>query len=222
MRLISICIPLLLIVACKSTETTKEQKLSFYIRYLAQEQKILAETSIQAPNKDDNLTDIQVPGGIEFNNQPMEIMPYQGLKYRYESPTVFEKNNVFRWDLESERPKEYTVKINPINRFGFRSDTISRTKADALGWEGDPLSGRETLLLLWQNLETNQSHKMEFASNNPIPIADFPAAKIREIEAGIWSLYIVRRRPVRDTLGGMPIEGIIEYFSTTDTLTVIE
>jgi hypothetical protein len=212
---------LFFIAACAATDNTPNQSYSFYVRYLAQEQNYRAEASMSTIGKDGKKQEIEIPGGIYFRKQEMQPMPYQGMRYRADHSGPFSESNTFSWrNPESDESYSFDLSISPIRKYGFQSDTLQRNQVNNFGWEGQALQPGETLVFLWQSLKGDQTKNMELRSTNPIPIIEFPAAKISELEPGIWTLYLVRKKLIKGQAAGAPAEGIIEFYTHTDTLVV--
>ena len=107
-----------------------------------------------------------------------------------------------------------------ISSFRFGEEPLSRSRPATLRWEGGPLEKGETLVLMWENRALGQTVPMEIIRSGGDASLDFPAAKIAELPAGQWTLYLVRKRLAKTEAPGMRAEAVLEYYSKSDTIEV--
>ena len=97
--------------------------------------------------------------------------------------------------------------------FSVGSPSISQSQPCKLTWNSTPLGKGETMVLMWENNAKGLTVPMEVSSVSSMAQIDIPAAKLKEIVPGDWTLSLVRKRLMKDTIGGIPVNGISEVYS---------
>jgi hypothetical protein len=206
---------------CKTAPEAGERKLECYVRYLATEGEVSAEATLREVRRDSaGSLPVELPGGIKFQQTEMKLFPIQGLSYRVRFPAGFHRDYTFEWRNERREPQRLPLTMSSIRAFGFESTPLKRAAPTKFTWQDDPLERGETLVFLWENLTGGATRRWEVYVNQPQNSIDFPAAKLAELDPGPWSLYLVRRKLVRDTLDGIPVSAVVEYYSDADTVAV--
>jgi hypothetical protein len=200
-----------------------QRQLKCYVRILETEGEVLAEATMQQSDATKPVMQpVEVAGGIRYQGTGMGIKPQYGLTYRSQFKGRYSPEHVFSWD--DAKGNRYTFKTNmfDVNKYTFGKKTLSRKQRAVLSWEGQPINTGESLVLLWENQKENLTVPMEIYGAQPTPGIEFPAAKIAELNPGTWTLYLVRKRLIKENINGVPAEAILEFYSQTDTLNIVD
>lgn len=208
------------IIACrsKSADSDAAKTLDCYIRILEQEENVLAQAtmkSVASKNGVSTYSPVEVEGGIRYQGSPMSVMPTAGLMYVREFPGKYVPEHVFTWDDPEKGRMTFSVPVNDLPGFSFGSSKVSASKPAALTWNGKGLERGEALTLIWENAKDNLTVPMEMYVQGNFPRIDFPAAKMKELAPGQWTLYVVRKKLFKTDVSGMPCQAIAEFYSKT-------
>ncbi len=210
----------LLLAACQAPAPPLKRQVQCYVRFDAARGQVQAEATIQQVNGPSPGQPVEMPGGIMYQNTPMQVMAVQGLSYRRTYAADFVPEHTFSWaDAQGVRQK-VSFPMASIARFGFGEGPLLRSKPATLRWEGGPLEKGEALVLMWENRALQQTMPMELIRTGGDASIEFPAAKLAELPPGRWTLYLVRKRLVKTDAPGMAAEAVLEYYSKSDTIEV--
>lgn len=213
---------ILLILAfsfCKEAEKANNHSLDVYIRFDEAAASVKAELramDLAAPPQA-----ILLPGGAQYQQKAMQEMPVMGVRYQLEMSAAFTNEHVFQWKEPEGASQSLKLHMNTFQQVRFESDTLSRKKAAALRWDGPPLETNEGLVLIWENTRENRTIPMELISVNNQGKVEFPAAKINELSAGQWSMYVVRKKTVQGRSGRAQVNARLEYYTKPRLITVL-
>ena len=73
---------------------------------------------------------------------------------------------------------------------------------------------------MWENPKENLTVPMEFIVQGALSVADLPAAKMKELSPGTWTLYVVRKKLVKFSEDSFDAQAILEFYSKTDTIQI--
>ena len=218
----SIFFPLLLALAfagCQAPVSVTKGALQCYVRFDAHQGQVLADATLY-PDTGRLAPPVEMPGGLLYQGSAMQIIPVQGLTYRRTYAAAFVPEHTFGWLDQKEQRQQVSFPMAAMSQFTFGDQPLSRTRPATLRWEGGPLEKGEALVLMWENKTLNQTVPMEIVRSSGDASIEFPAAKIAELAPGQWTLYIVRKRLARAKAGGVAVEGVLEYYSKSDTIEV--
>ncbi len=204
--------------SCKTADKPKKYSLDCYVRFLESEGRIRAEATLR--EGDANPQPVEAPGGITYQKKPMTLRQAAGFSYKTESSGGVQLKHIFSWKDEKGVSHDFEMDLSPITDFGFGSKTISRQKPASFRWSGLPLGKGETIVFLWENAALGKTVPMEIYNTGGMPIIEFPAAQIAKLDAGTWTLYLVRKKLTKTDADGVANSGIIEYYTKTDTIEV--
>lgn len=192
------------------TPTPAPQMLNLYMRFDAKGQKIKAEATLRNASTGQP---VEMPGGIYFQSTAMKALPVMGITYSLEYSSAFTPEPAFKWKNEKGEPVQFTFKAPSIDSFSFQSDQLSLQESGRLQWAGEALGRGETIVFIWENTADGRTVPMEVSTTIGLPLIEVPAAKLNELGPGQWSLYLVRKRPVKAEIGGYKIECRAEYYT---------
>lgn len=202
------------------TATAPRQFLQCYVRFDAVAGQVQADAIVRNGNNTIQDQPVEMPGGMLYQGSPMQVLPVQGLTYRRSYAADFVPEHSFSWvDAQGMRQK-VAFPMSPISKFSFGDGPLLRSKPATLRWEGGPLEKGETLVLMWENRALGQTVPMEIMRSSGNASIEFPAAKVAEVPAGTWTLYLVRKRLSKTETPGMAAEAVLEYYSKSDTIEV--
>jgi len=218
------------IFACQSgpKPAPNRQFLDCYIRVLEAEKEVLAEATMLSiplkanPSQPAEKTPVEIPSGIRYQGSPMSARPGAGLTYAKVFPGEFVQDHTFSWDDKEQKRHTFTFKMNQIKNFSLGATKLSNNKPAQFTWEGGPLERGEALVLMWENPKENLTVPMEFIVQGSLSIADLPAAKMKELSPGTWSLYVVRKKLVKFSQDGIDAQAIMEFYSNTINVNITQ
>lgn len=200
----------LALLGCNAQEKAGKHTLFCYVRYDESAQTVISEASLQ---DEGNKTSIELPGGIRYQGREMELKPVYGMTYHYEYPAKFIPDHVFDWRDKKNIKNTATLHMDAITAFSLPAKSISASQAAEVHWEGTPLDKGETMVFMWENTKEGLTVPLEVASTSRMPVIIIPAAKMSSITPGDWTLYLVRKKLSKETVGEMPVNGILEYYT---------
>jgi hypothetical protein len=69
------------------------------------------------------------------------------------------------------------------------------------------------MVFMWENAKEGMTAPMEVTTTSTLSRITVPAAKLKDMVPGEWTLYLVRKRLVKDNVGNLPVNGIMEYYT---------
>jgi hypothetical protein len=200
----------LALFGCAPKEKSQNRTLFCYVRYDEAVKAVKAEASLQDPGAK---TSLEIPGGIRYQGMEMELTPVYGMTYRYEYTANFLSEHVFEWRDQQNSKQLSRTSLDPINSFFLPGKTLATAQPTAVQWDGTPLGKGETMVLLWENTEEGQTVPMEVSTTSGRPQIDIPAVKMKDITPGNWTLYLVRKKLIKNTVADLPVNTILEYYT---------
>lgn len=156
---------------------------------------------------------VEIPGGIRFQSVEMKPLPVRGTTYSAEYDAAFTAEPTFEWRSKAGEFLKFSPKAPSLDSFFFDQPVLSVQRAATLQWAGEPLGKGETLVLMWENAAEGKTVPMEVATNLGAARIEMPAAKIAQVGAGDWSLYLVRRRLTKAEVGDFQVESVAEFYT---------
>ena len=195
---------------CQAPAPAPKNILNCYVRFDAAARKVKAEATLH-----DGATKqiIDIPGGIRFQSTEMKALPVQGITYTTEYAAAFVAEPVFEWKNKKGEKGQFKLEAPSIDSFFFDSPVLSVKQSANLQWKGTPLGKGETLVFIWENTADGKTVPMEVSTTLGAPLIEIPAAKIEQIGAGDWSLYLVRKRFGKAELADFLVESVAEYYT---------
>jgi hypothetical protein len=229
MRFLFFCaLTILGIHACKPADNSAKEKRSLdcYVRVLEAEGRIYATATMSTVGmsgaiKDSSVHPVEVPGGMMYQGAAMNLIPNKGMTYTKDFPGKYQPAHEFSWEGPNKERISFPVRMNAVKNFGFGTEKLSRSKTASFTWEPNGLEKGEALVLLWENAKENLTVPMELYIQGANPRIEFPAAKLQELVPGTWTYYIVRKKLEKAVIGPVNAQAVLEFYSKTDTITVI-
>lgn len=165
---------------------------------------------------------VEIPGGIRYQGEALKLLPAYGMTYQYDEASRFSNEHVFEWKGAKNATQQFKTGIDPIKSFALGANPMTRNQINSLAWEGTPLGKGETLVMMWENTSAGLTVPFEVTTTSGQPLIDIPAEKLKEISAGDWTLYLVRKKLTKSTLDGTQVNGILEYYTKTIPVKVVE
>lgn len=193
--------------------------MEFYIRYDQAQGTVMADAVVKDAGPGHKT--MENPGGINYQSVAMELLPMIGLTYRTQYPANFVKDHTFTWKDEQQKPRIFTMHLNPITDFNFGGDAISNKKSATLKWDGPPLEKGEVMMLIWEQEATHQTVSVELIAVGKGSELEFPATKMSELSPGKWTVYLIRKKLSKENIDGNQITCTGEIYSKIKPVTVL-
>ncbi len=197
-------------LSCNSQKEAPIHNLFFYVRYDQAEGSIHAEAKFQ---DEKNKTSDEMPGGFWYQGVEMPLTPVYGMTYRYEYAAEFLPEHKFEWRDKQNNTQTFKMGIEPIKSFQLNNKTVNKSEPTELTWDGAPLSKGESMVFMWENSQKGLTVPMEVTTTSASPRIIVPAAKFKDFVAGDWTLYLVRKKLLKDVVDHYPVNGIMEFYT---------
>ena len=204
--------------SCQTAETAPKRSLECYVRFL--EPEALVHTEATLSEGATTLKPVEVGGGIYYQGKEMKLLTVPGISYRLDKSGGFDPKHTFSWKDEKGLVRQFEMQMSPIRQFGFGARNLSRKEPATMRWVGEPMGKGETLVFLWENAALKKTVPMEIINQGSETAIEFPAVKIAELDPGLWTYYLVRKKLTKADVAGVAASGIIEYYSKSDTVLV--
>ena len=207
---------------CSAPAPQKNQALECYVRYLVPEAQLSVEATLFEWSAGEiKRYPVGVPGGISYQNISMK--PFQvGTDVSYQSNQAggYTPEHMFRWKDAQGRSAQFDLSLAPITAFAFDKNPLARDSVATLRWDGKALEQGESLVLLWERAAGNLTVPMEVLGTPGQSSINFPSAKLKELEPGSWTLYLVRKKAVKTDIQGVTASALLEFYTRVDTIQV--
>jgi hypothetical protein len=211
-------------IQCKNSTKPNEPMQIFdaFVQVLEQEGKIRTQATLRSMPGTGAATGemlpVEVPGGIKYQGTAMKVRPSVGLSYALDFPGRYQAEHQFDWGNPPGNTVVATMPNTP--EFSFGGDNIKYGQPVTCTWKGEPLQRGETLIFMWENLSTHTAVPIELYANTSQPSVSLPAAKMKDVTPGKWSIYLVRKRLTKGQLKNTQTQVVCEFYSKSDTITV--
>lgn len=187
---------------------------------MEQEADARAEATFQTAPPDQTLQPAELPGGLQYDGAQMSFNAESALyKTQKNVGSAGFSEHRFAWANAQKQRQTFTLPVPAMANFAFSPMPIALDKPARLSWEGQPIGEDESLVLIWENAEHGTA-TMQVAGATMGKFIDFPAAELRKLKPGEWSVYLVRKRIVRQTVDGVVARGVSEFYSTAQKVQV--
>lgn len=209
--------------ACAAPPPVKFSAFDCYIRYLVPEGQLYVEANLSENTPGEIARHpVTAPDGMQYLGVRMNTVSNDGkTTYTVDRPGGYSPNHSFTWKDAAGTARSFEMSMQPISAFSFGTGgEIDRNTPATLQWDGAPLETGEGLILLWERAEGRLTVTMEVTGTPGRKSIDFPAAKLKELAPGEWTLYLVRKKVVRTKSDTGTANGLVEFFTRVDTLRV--
>jgi hypothetical protein len=208
------------LLACGAPTPPESRTARCYARFDAGTGEQTAEFGLFKNARDTSEQAVEMPGGIFYQGVSMLLRKIPVPAYRRSYKTAFSPEQRFSWNDAFGENAAFDLAMTKIDSFWFDKTVLSKNAPATLYWSGGGLEKGETLVLFWENAVSGQNTPIElYADGAPTSIL-LPAAKIKELAPGDWSLYLVRKKLTRGSAGGMPITGVTEYYTRAKNIRI--
>lgn len=207
-------------LGCGPQTPVLRQTFHCYARYDAADQQSKAEATLKEGPDEKHLVPVDPPDGIRYQGVSMHLLPVQGMTYQSTYSAAYRPDHRFSWKDKTDQPLVFEAIMPRIDSFYFDNPALSTTTPATLRWTGGTLERGETLLLLWQHPADGKTVPMEVYNTDGMNALEIPATKMAELSAGQWSLYLVRKRLTKGTVGAVDATGVAEYYTKAQTLKI--
>lgn len=209
-----------LLFGCRQPAPTLRQTLQCYVRYDAAAGRAKAEAALKEGPDEQHLTAVEPQGGFQYQGATMELLPIQGMTFSTHYNSAYQAVHHFNWKDKAGKPQVFEVRMPHIDSFYFKEPALSVSKPATLFWTGGTLEKGETLVLLWQTPNGEHTKSIEVYNPDGINALEIPATKMSELSPGTWSLYLVRKRLTKSTVGAVEATGVAEFYSPARTFSL--
>lgn len=206
--------------ACSEAPAPNRRELACYARFDASTQTVKAEATIKEGPTAETLVPISPEKGFRFQESEMRLLPHRGLTYTAQKNIAYQPELSFGWEEPVGSMNHFKVALPKLDSFYFDEPTLSNTQPATLRWTGGSLQRGETLVLMWENRANGKTAPMEVYDTDGLDFLKIPAAKMKELEPGNWSLYLVRRRLTKSKVGTVEASGTGEYYTQPKELII--
>lgn len=196
------------------------KSVDFYVRYLADENRTNAE-AIWYEGEGLQKKQITILGPMYYQNLEMAVFNANGQRFRENTTGTYQPNHIFSWMGKDGQKESFTMEMPAIENFSFSDSVLVRNKPANFTWKGNALGSGEILVFLWEKIPAGSGTvSWELLVSGGLPKIDLPSAKISELSPGRWSYYLVRKKLTKAQTNKTASSGVIEYYSSTDTILV--
>lgn len=207
-------------LACGQKTPVLIQTFSCYARFDAAAQQTKAEATLREGPDAAHLLPVEPPDGFRYQGVSMHLVPMQGMTYQSNHSSAYRPDHRFYWKGKNDQPLAFEAIMPRIDSFYFSNATLSTAAPATLHWTGGTLERGETLVLLWENPASGKTVQAEAYNSDGIDALEIPAAKMAELSPGKWSLYLVRKRLTKETVGTVEATGVAEYYTKARTVEI--
>ena len=197
---------------CQEAPPPPKHTLQCYARFDAAGRKVKAEATLR-----DGVSQqvIDIPGGIRFQGTAMKALPVHGITYSLEYPAAHTKAVDYEWTNVAGKKGLFQMEMPAIDSFFFDKEPLSLKNSAYLQWVGKALNPSETLVFMWEKADGSATVPMEVSTTIGKPLIEVPAAKLGQLGAGDWNLYLVRKQAGKADNPDYTIQYAAEYYTKT-------
>jgi len=209
----------LLLVSCKSNETSDSDKVaqseiyqSYFVEYDASQNEFEASASFRFGGENGTTLRLVDKSNIAYNNSPMNAQTsgWTGTSYVYKRNGTVGVEHTFLYvnnDKESFKNTIPLMLAEPI----LKNPAISKSKGVVISWTGMPLSSKDKIEILISDSSQTHYFSPEIIGATSLTLK---STDLLPVKTGNGELSIVRRVTL-SLQNGKPIGGVIgsEYKS---------
>lgn len=218
--LISLC------VCCKNQthEANNSPTLfaDFYVRYLHDEKLTKAEVSFREGESDSTAVSKDFDEVLFFGRQ-MEARdwgPEKGILFSTEFTENYPGEYFFQFGDDNAEKRKFSLKMAPLTGYAFQGP-VSKLSGANLTLEGELPGEGEKLILLFSN-EENKTGAVEIPDIAGKKSFNIKPQALISLSSGKNLVYLVKKKLEFSTENGINASALIEYYSTSQTVEVLE
>lgn len=199
----------LLAVFCKNPAKTRVSENDFYIRYIQDNNSIMATAAFRAGEEGSKLA-ARSMSKVFFQETEMGERQTGGL-LRYVSDQKvpgFETKYEFTWKNDANATQSHKLSMQPILR-ATMPQPWPATEFAVVNWEGAPLDKLEMLTILCEK-STGETYSQEF--RGPTDLAAVPLAA-KKLAPGTWTATLIKNRVEEKTEGSVKTKTVFEFYT---------
>ncbi|MBK8703449.1 MAG: hypothetical protein IPN33_07370 [Saprospiraceae bacterium] len=165
----------------------------YFVRYLADVSEIKAQASFYEGDTLETAVPKVIAGGVSFQQSAMEAKSLQRevVRYLLQRRSEFIPPFTFAFTGDDGEKVTYTLPMNPIDSFSFKGP-ISKSKGGTLILKGEPLSAKESLVVLFSDAR-NQAGSVTIQGPITTQEVFIPATNLANLQTGAGMVYLVRK-----------------------------
>ncbi len=204
-------------------ETTKKNilQVDYYVRYLQADKQFKVNISFTEIDSTKKI----MPRKMEevlFANKVLNGKKI-GNQYRYQLATQmpFSENYGLTYRLNQTEIDSLAIPIQAMSDFSIKKGKVSKTAGTNLMFVGDEQSSKETLVLLFSDVN-NKTATIKIGNHSQnAPIIILPE-QVRHLAVGKGKVYLVKKQTVQTASKNLALTGLTEYYSAVKEIEIIE
>jgi hypothetical protein len=209
----------LLLISCKSNETSDSDKVaqseiyqSYFVEYDASQNEFEASASFRFGGENGTTLRLVDKSNIAYNNNPMNAQTsgWTGTSYVYKRNGAVGVEHTFLYVNNDKESFKNTIPLMPAEPM-LKNTTISKSKGVVISWTGMPLSSKDKIEILISDSSQTHYFSPEIIGATSLTLK---STDLLPVKTGNGELSIVRRVTL-SLQNGKPIGGVIgsEYKS---------
>lgn len=205
-----------LVPGCKteSGETTKKQVFAdLFVRYFAEDQSLKAQALFFEGENLEAATPIEPSGSVSFQGTAMEKKELQASVIRFEVDRnqAFSGDAPFRFQLDGGKWEEVNLKMEGLADFFIRDNPRLGEGLTVIA-KGAVLEKEESLVVMLAD-ENRKSAAYELKGPAAASEIRIPPSRLTGLQAGVWAIYLVKKRHEVVERGKLTVYADQEYYS---------
>ena len=205
----------------KETTNKKSLQVDYYVRYLQSDKQLKVNISFTEIDSTEKI----MPKKMEevlFVNQVLNGKKV-GNAYRYQLATKipFAEKYGLTYRLNQTATDSLTIQMETLSDFSIKKGKVSKTAGTNLTFEGLEESTKETLVLLFSDVN-NRTATIKIG-NHPVnaPITILPE-QVNHLAVGKGNVYLVKKQTIQASSATTELIGLTEYYSAVKEIEIIE
>jgi len=207
----------------RQKETTNKNilQVDYYVRYLQSDKQL--KVNISFTEKDS--TEKIIPKKMEevlFANKVLNGKKV-GNEFRYQLATQipFTEKYGLIYRLNQTKTDSLTIQMEALSDFSIKKGKVSKTAGTNLTFEGTEHPTKETLVLLFSDVN-NKTTTIKI-DNHPVnkPIVILPE-QVNHLAIGKGNVYLVKKQTIQAKSATTELIGLTEYYSVVKEIEIIE
>ncbi len=197
-------------VFCKNEKKEPFTEADFYVRYLADEQKTVAQASFKKGETAESMTS-QLANDLDFQGSAMRERVLDGLvRYQTDKSGGMDRVFEFKWKNAAGERQKHEAQIAPIHDFEL-SEPFRKAENALLSWSGaGPLQKDEALKILFEDEKNGETVDFSFVGPTDLAAVPIPTARVKN---GKWRVSLVKTRLFERTENREKLHSVTEFYA---------